>query len=144
MLKSSVLFTESGHSETYWAVRRWQIINKRELSKASSSILNSVLLLIALHYFNMYRQETKLKWLSEIRFGSMIFLFRMAGIPVQMGKVSTIYGVYMITVIVCTCSMFIGTFLDVYVHWEDLGRAMTTMRVLITYTNVIWIYFYCR
>ena len=92
----------------------------------------------------MNRKETKLKGQSEIRFGSMIFLFRMAGIPLKMKKISTIYGVYMITVILCGCSMFTGMFVDVYIHWEDLGRAMTTMRVLIPYTNVIWIYFYCR
>ena len=139
-----VSFPESGHSKLYWAVRRWHIISKRELSKASSSILNSVLLLIAVHYFNMNRKETKLKGLSESRFGSMIFLLRMAGIPLKMKKISIIYAVYMITVIICGFSTFMGTFVDVYLHWDDLGRAMTTMRMLITFTNVIWIYFYCR
>jgi hypothetical protein len=85
----------------------------------------------------MKRKETKLKGLSESRLGSMIFLFRMAGIPVQMKKVSTIYGVYMITVIICTCSMYTGMFVDVYIHWDELGRAMTTMRALIPFTNII-------
>ena len=92
----------------------------------------------------MNRKETKQKGLLEIRFGSMIFLFRMAGIPVQMKKPTTIYGVYMITVIICGCSMFTGMLVDVYIHWEDLGRAMTTMRVLISVTNVMWLYFYYR
>jgi len=136
--------TKPGHSEAYRAVRTWQILNTRELSTASSSILNSVLLLIAVHYLNMNRKDTKLKELLEIRFGSTIFLFRMAGIPVQMKKPPTIYGVYMITLIICGCSTFIGMFVDVYIHWDDLGRAMTKMRVLIPFTNVIWIYFYCR
>jgi len=92
----------------------------------------------------MKRQEPKLKGLSEIRFSSMIFLFRMAGIPVKMKKISTIYGVYITAVIICSCSMFTGMFVDVYIHLEELGRAMTTMRVLIPFTNVIWIYFCCR
>jgi len=92
----------------------------------------------------MNRKETKLKGLSESRFGSMIFLLRMAGIPLKMKKISIIYAVYMITVIICGFSTFMGTFVDVYLHWDDLGRAMTTMRMLITFTNVIWIYFYCR
>jgi hypothetical protein len=35
----------------------------------------------------MNRQQQKLKGLSENRFGSMIFLLRMAGIAVQMKKV---------------------------------------------------------
>jgi len=103
-----VSFPESGHSKLYWAVRRWHIISKRELSKASSSILNSVLLLIAVHYFNMNRKETKLKGLSESRFGSMIFLLRMAGIPLKMKNISIIYAVYMITVIICGFSTFMG------------------------------------
>jgi len=92
----------------------------------------------------MNRKETKLKGLSGIRFGSIIFLFKMAGIPVQIKKVSIIYGVYMITVIICGCSTYIGMFVDVYIHWDDLGRAMTSLRVLIPFTNVIWTYFYCR
>ena len=92
----------------------------------------------------MNRKETKLKGLSESRFGSMIFLLRMAGIPCKMKKISTIYSVYMITVIICGFSTFIGMFVDVYIHRDDLGRAMTSMRVLIPFTNVIWIFSYCR
>ena len=140
----SVSFPESRHSELYWAVRREQILNKREFSKASSSILNSVLFLIEVHYFHMNRKETKLKRLSESRFGSIIFLFRMVGIPLKTKIISIIYSVYMITVIICGFSTFTGMFVDVYIHWDDLGRAMTSMRVLIPFTNVIWIFSYCR
>jgi len=119
-------------------------IIKRELSKDSSNILKSVLLLIEVHYFHMNRQETKLKRLSEIRFGSMIFLFRMAGIPLKMKTISTIYAVYMITVIICGCSTFIGMLVDVYINRDDLGRAMTTMRVLLPITNIMWILSYYK
>ena len=86
----------------------------------------------------------KLNWMSEIRFSSMIFLFRMAGIPLKMKKVSTIYSVYMVTVITCSFSTYIGMFLDVYMHRDDLGRAMTTLRVLIPITNIMWIFSYCK
>ena len=92
----------------------------------------------------MNRQEKKLKGMSEIRFSSMIFLFRMAGIPLKMKKVSTIYSVYMVTVITCSFSTYIGMFLDVYMHRDDLGRAMTTLRVLIPITNIMWIFSYCK
>ena len=92
----------------------------------------------------MNTEEPKLKGVSEGRFGSMIFLLRMAGIPVKMKKVSTIYTVYMVTVIVCTYSTFIGMFVDVYLHWDDFGRAMKTLSVLIPFTNIIWIFSYCR
>jgi hypothetical protein len=74
----------------------------------------------------------------------MIFLFRIAGIPLRIKKIPTIYAAYMITVIICSCSTYIGMFVDVYMHWDDLGRAMTSMRALIPYTNVIWIFLYYR
>jgi hypothetical protein len=92
----------------------------------------------------MNRKGTNLKGLSDIRFGSMILLFKMAGISVHMKKISTIYGVYMITVIICTFSTYIGMFVDVYIHRDDLVHAMTTIRLLFPYTNVMWIYSYCR
>jgi hypothetical protein len=117
---------------------------KREFSKASTSILNSVFFVVEVHYFHMNRKERKLKGLLEIRFGSIIFLFRMAGIPLKLKKISTIYAVYMITVIICTCSTYIGMFVDVYIHWNDLGRAMTSIRMLIPFTNIMWIFLYCR
>jgi hypothetical protein len=125
-------------------LRRWPTLNKREPSTASSSILNIVLFLVEVGCFNMKRQERKINRLSEIRFRSMIFLFRMAGIPFQMKKISTIYTIYMVTAIICSCSTFIGTFIDVYIHRDDLGRSMKTMRVSIPITNIVWIFAYCR
>jgi hypothetical protein len=92
----------------------------------------------------MKRKVTNLKGLSESRLGPMIFLFKMSGIPIQMKEISNIYGVYMITVIICTFSTFIGMFVDVYIHRNDLGRAMKSMRALIPFTNIMWIYSYCR
>jgi len=88
--------------------------------------------------------EIKIKGPSDIRFASIIFLFRLAGIPVKMKKISTIYCVYMITVIICSCSTFIGMFADVNAHWDYLGRAMTSMRALFSYANAMWIFSYCR
>jgi len=68
----------------------------------------------------------------------------MAGIPFKMKKISIIYALYMITVIVCSCSTIIGMFIDVYIHRNELGRSMTNLRVSIPYTNLLFIYFYCR
>jgi hypothetical protein len=99
---------------------------------------------IAVHYFNMNRRETKLKGLSEIRFGSINFLFRVAGIPLKMKQIPTMYAAYRITVIICSFSTFIGMFVDTYIHRDDLGRTMTSVRVLIPVLNVIWIFSYCR
>lgn len=96
------------------------------------------------HYLHMNTEKSKLKGLSESRFDSIIFLFRMAGVPFKMKKMSPIYTIYMVAMLICSCSTFIGMFGDVYIHRDDLGRAMTSMRVLIPFTNVIWIFSYCR
>jgi len=103
-----------------------------------------VLHIIEVHYLNMNRQETKLKRVSELRFGSVIFLFRFSGISLKMKKTSAIYAVYIITVIICSCSSCIGMLVDAYIHRDDLGRVMTTLRVLIPVTNTVWIFSYCR
>ena len=88
--------------------------------------------------------KTKLKSLSEIRFGSMIFLFRMAGIPFKMNNLKPLYTIYMVITIVSTYSTFIGVYVQAYKHREDLGSAMTILRALITFTNVMWTFSYCR
>jgi hypothetical protein len=93
---------------------------------------------------NKNRQEIKLKGLMERRFGSMLLLLRMAGIPLKMKKINPIYTVYMVTVTICSYSTFIGVYFDAYIHRDDLGRAMTTMRLLLSITNVMWIFSYCR
>ena len=105
---------------------------------------NSVLHVTELHYLNMNIKESKLKGLPGNRFGSMIFLFRMVGIPFQMKKIPTIYAIYMRIVIICASTTYLGMFGDVYIHRDDLGRAMTTLRALITFTNVMWTFSYCR
>jgi len=88
--------------------------------------------------------DNEVKGLSSSRFGSIIFLLRLAGIPFKMKKMSTLYALYMITVISCTCTTFVGMFVDVYIHTGDLGHVMTNFRVSILFTNVLWMFFYCR
>jgi len=92
----------------------------------------------------MESENIKLKALTDRRFGSIILLLRIAGIPFHIKKMSIIYAFYMKTVIICSSTTYLGMFIDVYVHRDDLGRAMTTMRVLIPVTNIMWIYTYCR
>jgi len=92
----------------------------------------------------MNTKETKLNGLSKRRFGSMIFLLRMAGIPFQMKKISTIYAIYMRTVIVCFSTTYLGMFADVYVHRDYLAVTMTKIRALIPFTTFMWLFSYFR
>jgi hypothetical protein len=92
----------------------------------------------------MDNEVPEVKGLSNSRCGSIIFLLRLAGIPFKMKKMSTLYAIYMITAISCTCTTFVGMFVDVYVHRDDLGHVMTNIRVSIGFANFLWTFFYCR
>ena len=92
----------------------------------------------------MDNEVPEVKGLSNRRFGSIIFLLRLAGIPFKIKNVLNLYAMYMITAISCTCTTIVGMFIDVYVHRDDLGHVMTNIRVSIGFTNVLWMFFYCR
>ena len=92
----------------------------------------------------MGRVETKVKVLSEIRFRWIIFFLRLEGIPFKMKKMSILYVIYMTTAITCTCSTFLGMCVEVYIHRDDLGHVMTTIRAITAMANFLWIYFSCR
>jgi hypothetical protein len=92
----------------------------------------------------MGSENPKIKGLSESRFSSIILLLRLAGIPLKMKKMPTVYAVYMISVIICSCTTYVGMFADVYVHSDDLEHTMTNIRVLVATASVVWIYFACR
>jgi len=81
---------------------------------------------------------------SDRRFGFIILLFRIGGIPFHIKKMSIIYNIYMRTAIICASTSYLGIFFDVYVHRDDLGRAMTSMRMLLPVTDIMWFYFYVR
>jgi hypothetical protein len=88
--------------------------------------------------------DIKLKNLTDRRFGYIILLFRLAGIPFHIKKMSITYTIYMMTVIICASTSYLGMFVDVYVHRYNLRRAMSTMRVFIPVTNIMWLYTFCR
>jgi len=92
----------------------------------------------------MDNKVPEVKGLSHRRFDSIIFLLRLAGIPIKMKNMSTIYAIYMVTAISCTCTTFGGMLFDVYIHSDDLEHVMTNIRISIACTNFLWILFYCR
>jgi hypothetical protein len=92
----------------------------------------------------MKPEEHKTKRLLDSRFSSIIFLLRLAGIPLNMKKISIIYAIYMITAIFCTCTTVLGMFVDVCLQRDDLGHVMKNIRMLIPTANNWWIYAYAR
>jgi len=85
----------------------------------------------------MDNEVPEVKGLSISRFGSIIFLLRLAGIPFKMKKISTLYAIYMVTAISCTCTTFGGMLVDVYINRDDLEHVMTNIRVSIPCTNFL-------
>ena len=61
----------------------------------------------------MKSENITLKSLTDRRFGSIILLFRLARIPFHKEKISTIYAIYMRTVIICASTTYLGMFVDV-------------------------------
>ena len=96
------------------------------------------------HYFYMKTEEQKTKRLLHSRFSSIIFLLRLAGIPLKMKKSSNIWSIYMITANLSTYTTLLGMFVDVCIHRDDLGHIMKNIRVLIAMVNNWWIYAYAR
>jgi len=92
----------------------------------------------------MENEDTKINSLSKRRFTSIIFLFRLGGIPFKIKKISTIYAVYMATLIFCSFTSYVGMLINVFVHWDNFGTTVTTLHMLIPFTNDLWVYTYCR
>ena len=80
----------------------------------------------------------------QSRFSSVVLLFRIAGIPLKIKKMSTLYTLYMITVIFCTSTTFVGMIVDVCIHRDNLRHAVTNIRASITSANMVWTWCYCR
>jgi hypothetical protein len=115
-----------------------------ELLKFLRHILNFELLSFLVHYIHMGIEKFNENRLKKSRFGSIIFLLRLAGIPIKTQKVSTIYAIYMRTVIFFSCASFLGTFVDAYIHRDDLEHTIQDVSLLIPMSNNLWIYIYCR
>ena len=56
----------------------------------------------------------KVNKLWDNYFNSVVFFFRLPEVPIQMNKISTLYAIYMLTVISCTSSTIIGFIVGVY------------------------------
>jgi hypothetical protein len=99
---------------------------------------------LLVHYIHMQKEETDENRVNASRFGSIIFLLRLAGIPIKMKKLSTVYVIYMVTTIFFSCGSYLGMFVDAYIHRDDLGHTTQGVNVLIPMLNNLWTYICCR
>jgi hypothetical protein len=72
--------------------------------------------------------------LSERRFGTILLLFKLAGIPLNTRSVSRIQSVYNITAAVCYYVTCASCFMDLYVNRNDVVELMKSIRVCLSMT----------
>jgi hypothetical protein len=82
--------------------------------------------------------------LTENRFKVLLFLYRLAGIPLNMNSVSTLNAVYNATVIVCFYITHICSGVDTLVHRHQLKLAMQKLRIYSGLLILTWLHFSVR
>jgi hypothetical protein len=82
--------------------------------------------------------------LTENRFKVLLFLYRLAGIPLNMKSVSTLNAVYNATVIVCFYITYICVSVDTLVQRHQLKYAMQKLRVFLGMLMITWLHFSVR
>ena len=80
----------------------------------------------------------------EIRFKTLLFLWRLGGIPLHMKSVSRANTLYNVTVIVCFYITNLCLGMDTFVHRHQLRYAMKKFNVLLGMQIVVWTHFRVR
>jgi hypothetical protein len=75
--------------------------------------------------------------LTQRRFGTILFFFKMAGIPLTTRPVSRAQSVYNITTAVCMYLTCASCFMDIYVGRDDYAELMKSIRLCLSVTVVV-------
>jgi hypothetical protein len=73
---------------------------------------------------------------SERRFGTILLLFKMAGIPLDTHSVSRVQSVYNITTAACHYVTVVSCFMDVYVNRNNFEELVKSIRLCLSMTFV--------
>jgi hypothetical protein len=84
------------------------------------------------------------KGLFESRFKVLLFLHRMAGIPLNVKSVSRLNAVYNVSVIVCFYFTYFLIGVNAFVYRYQLSLAMKSFRVFVGMLMVQWLHFSVR
>jgi len=82
--------------------------------------------------------------LTESRFKVLLFLHRMAGIPLNLKSVSRLNKVYNASIMVCFYITNICAGMDTFVHRHQLAEATKSFRILLGMLLVQWLHFSVR
>jgi len=78
--------------------------------------------------------------LHESRFKILLFVFRLAGLPIKLKSVSRIETVYSAIIIVCYYITTLCLFMDTFVETHNLEDAMKKLRLLIGFIHFTWLH----
>jgi hypothetical protein len=81
--------------------------------------------------------------LSQRRFGTTLFLFKLAGIPLDTNSISKVQSVYNATIVLSYYITFSSCFLELYFKRNDLEQFMKNIRMCLsmTFLSVFDIFF---
>jgi hypothetical protein len=78
--------------------------------------------------------------LHESRFKTILFTFRLIGLPIKLKSVSRINTVYNATIVVCFYITAVSLYMDTFVHRHQLEYAMKKLRLFISVILAAWMH----
>jgi hypothetical protein len=81
---------------------------------------------------------------SEHRFRKVLVIFRLAGIPLNMHRVSRLYTVYSEVMVTCFYFTYFASLMDLVFNGGNLVGAMKTIRILIGMQFGVWVHLFFR
>jgi len=82
--------------------------------------------------------------LHERRFKGLLFLYRMAGIPLTVNSVSKLNALYNASLFVCFYITYFCVGVDMFIHRHQLSLAMKKFRVVLMFQLGVWLHFSVR
>jgi hypothetical protein len=97
------------------------------------------------HSKNEAKMQTSYdKSLHENRFKVILFLYRMAGIPVKVNSASRVNAVYNASLFVCFYITYFCVGVDMFLHRQQLSLAMKKFRIVLIFQLGVWLHFGVR
>jgi hypothetical protein len=83
--------------------------------------------------------------LSQRRFGTILLLFKLAGIPLDTHSVSRVQSVYNIIAVACHYVTVVSCFMDIYVNRNNFEQFIKSIRlclamIIVTVTDIFFRY----
>ncbi|PNF24013.1 hypothetical protein B7P43_G08633 [Cryptotermes secundus] len=86
----------------------------------------------------MSKKETQACEVTENRFRTILMFLRMAGVPINMKKVSIPNTIYNVLIAINCYAMYLAFYMDIIIHNDDLKNFMKTFRVVNASSILYW------